>query len=101
MHSHLIAVEVGIECCTDEGMKLDGAALDQNHLESLDTQTMQRGRPVQQHRSGCDNVFEHIPNGRVHTIDQTFGALDIVCEIVLDQLAHDKGLEEFQCHFLG
>ena len=52
MHSHLVAVEVGVERGTNQRMQLDGAALNQNRLKRLNTQTVQRRRTVQQHRDG-------------------------------------------------
>ena len=50
VHRHLVAVKVGIERRADQRMQLDCATLNQLWLESLDAQTVQRRRPVQQHR---------------------------------------------------
>ncbi len=49
VHRHLVAVEVGVEGGADQGVDLDGAALDEDRLEGLDAQAVQRGRPVQEH----------------------------------------------------
>jgi hypothetical protein len=45
--SHLVTIEVSVERCTDEGVKLDRFTLDELWLEGLDTQTVQRWRTVE------------------------------------------------------
>src|SRR5690242_4510754 len=82
-------------------MQLDGAALHQHRLEGLDAQTVQRRRAVQQHRMVVDHLFENVPHLRAHALDETLGALDVVREPLLDQLAHDERLEQLQRHLLG
>ena len=47
---HLVAVEVGVEGLADEGMQLDGLALDEDGLEGLDAEAVQGRRAVQQDR---------------------------------------------------
>jgi hypothetical protein len=60
---HLVTVEVGIEGGANQRMKLDGLALDEDRLEGLDAQTMQRGRTVQQNRmlADCTQVRRKLP----------------------------------------
>ena len=36
MNCHLVTVEIGIECCTDQRMYLDSFAFNQDRFESLD-----------------------------------------------------------------
>jgi hypothetical protein len=48
VNSHLVAVEVGVERGADQGMDPDRLALDEDGLERLDAQPVQRGRAVQQ-----------------------------------------------------
>jgi len=38
VHSHLVAIEVGVEGCTNQRVQLNGRAFDQDRLESLDAQ---------------------------------------------------------------
>ena len=47
VYGHLVTVEVGIEGGADQGMKLDRLAFDEHRLEGLDTQPVQRRRPVE------------------------------------------------------
>ena len=77
MHGHLVAVEVGVERGADQRVKLDRLALDQHRLESLDAQTMQRRRAVQQHGMLADNLFENIPHFRTLLLDQRLAALTV------------------------
>jgi hypothetical protein len=45
VHGHLVAVEVGVERRADERMDLDGLALDEDGLEGLDAEPVQRRAP--------------------------------------------------------
>ena len=100
MHGHLVAVEVGVERRADQRVDLDGAALDQHDLEGLDAQAVQGRRTVQQHRALLGDLFQHVPDLGALPVDQALGALDVVREVVLDQPAHDEGLEQLQRHLL-
>jgi hypothetical protein len=73
---HLVAVEVGVEGGADQRMKLDRLAFDQDRLERLDAQAVQRRRAVQQHRMLADDLVEDIPDFRLFLLDQLLGLLD-------------------------
>src|SRR5450755_28571 len=81
-------------------MQLNGTALNQDSLESLDTQAVQRWRTVQQHRMVLNDLFQYIPNLRLDALHKALRTLDIVREVLLHQLAHNEWLEEFQSHTL-
>ena len=57
MHGHLVAVKVGIECRADQRVQLDCFAFDQDRLEGLDAQAVQRGRAVEHDRMLFDHLF--------------------------------------------
>ncbi len=101
MDSHLVAVEVGVEGVAHQRVYLDRLALDQHRLERLDTQTMERGCAVEQHRMLGDHLFEHVPDLGHHRVDHLLGRLDVLDELALDQPAHDERLEQLQRHQLG
>ena len=101
VHSHLVAVEVGVEGGADERMQLDGLALDEHRLEGLDAQTVQGWCAVQQHRMVDDDLFQHVPHVAGTAIDGTLGGLDVGGILKLDQALHDEGLEQLQRHLLG
>ena len=48
-----------------------------------------------------DDLFENIPDHVGGFFHHTLGALHIVSEAALFDLAHDKGLKEFQSHLFG
>src|SRR5579859_1220267 len=98
MHRHLITVKVRVKGGTDKRVQLDGTALYQHGLECLDAQTVQGWCAVQQHGVILNHLFEYIPHFRLDALYETFGTLDIVCEILLHQFAHDKWLEQLQGH---
>ena len=100
MHSHLVAVEVGIEGAADEGRDLDGAPLDEDGLKRLNGEAVQRGRTVQEHRVILDDFFENVPDEVLRLLDGALGALDVMALVGLDEPLHDEGLEELDRHLL-
>ena len=76
MDGHLVAVEVGVEGRADEGMDLDGLALDEDGLEGLDAQTVERRRAVEHHGMLFDDLLEDVPNRSLFALDHALGALD-------------------------
>ena len=76
VHGHLVPVEVGVEGRADEGVDLDGLALDQDRLEGLDAQAVQRGGAVQEHGVLADDVFQEVPDLRALLLHHLLGRLD-------------------------
>ena len=100
VHSHLVAVEVGVERRTYERMDLDGLAFDQLRLERLDTQTVQGWCTVEHHRMFGDHLFEHVPHNRARTLDHALCGLDVLRVVEIDQSLHDERLEQLERHLL-
>ena len=101
MDSHLVAVEVGVERATSEGVQLDGLTLDQLGLERLDAEAVQRRCTVQQHGVLADDVVEDVPHLGALTLNLALGGLDVLRVVLLNQALHDEGLEQLQGHLLG
>ncbi len=101
VHCHLVAVEVGVERVTDERVDLDRLALDEQRLERLDAQAVQRGRAVEQHGVLVDDLLEHVPDLADHRVDHLLGRLDVLRGLALDQAGHDERLEQLERHDLG
>ena len=101
MNCHLIAVEVGVERRTNERVNLNRFSFDQNRLEGLNSESVQRRRAIEQHFFTFDHFFERIPNFAAILLDQFFGGLHIVREIATNQFADHEGFEQFECHFLS
>src|SRR5207342_1279319 len=74
--------------------------LDEDRHERLDPQAMEGGCAVQQDRVVLDDLFEDVPDLGPDALDDPFGALDVVGEALLDELAHDERLEQLERHLL-
>ncbi|SGK48354.1 Uncharacterised protein [Mycobacterium tuberculosis] len=101
MHGHLVTVEVGIERLTHQRVQLNGLAFHQHWLEGLDTQPVQGGCAVQQHRVLGDDLFEHIPPLGALALHHALGALDVLRMVEVHQPLHHERLEQLQRHQLG
>ena len=97
---HLVAVEVRVERVADERMHLDRLALDEDRLEGLDAESMERRRAVQQHRMLGDDLLEHVPDLGRHRVDVLLRRLDVLHALAVDEPAHDERLEELERHDL-
>ena len=100
MHRHLVAVEVRVERVTDERVDLDRLALDEDRLERLDAEAVQRRCAVQQHRMLRDDLFQDVPDLGRHRVDVLLRRLDVLDGLPLDEPAHDERLEELERHQL-
>ena len=81
-------------------MQLDGAALYENRLKCLYTETVKGRRAVEHDRMSLDHGFESIPDGSFASFHHLACALDVLCLAGLGQALHNKGLEQLECHFL-
>ncbi|MDB4960343.1 MAG: DNA-directed polymerase, beta subunit, partial [Myxococcales bacterium] len=87
---HLIAVEVGVERRADEGVQLDRLAFDQDRLERLDAQAVQRRSAIQKNRMLLDHLFEDVPHHRRAGFDFLLRRLDGGGD------AHRLGIQAFE-----
>ena len=98
MDSHLVSVEVGVICRTNEGMKLDRFTFHKDRLKRLDTQSVKRGGTVQHDRMLLDHFLEHIPYLGLQSLDHFLCILYIVSCSVCNKLFHNKRLEQLDRH---
>src|SRR3990167_1778174 len=82
-------------------MNFDGLPFDQNRLERLNPESMQRRRPIQKDRMLFDDVLEDVPDFRPLLLDELLRGLDRGRDAPLLELAQDEWLEELQGHLLG
>ena len=101
VHGHLVTVKVGVEGRAHQRVQLNGFAFDQDRLERLDTQTVQRWRTVQQHRVLFDDLFQNVPHDGVVVFHLFLGGLDRGGNAHLLQAGKDEGFEQLQRHQLG
>ena len=101
MNCHLVAVKVGVERGTCQGVQLDCTALHQHRVKGLNAQTVQRRCTVQQNGMTLDDGLQAVPDLRLCTLDHLTGGFDVVGNTLFHQVFHDKGLEQLQSHLLG
>ena len=95
---HLVAVEVGVEGRADERVDLDRLALDEDRLEGLDAEAVERRRPVQEDRVLLDDFLEGVPDLVRRLLDELLAHLDRRRELLLLEAAVDERLEELERH---
>ncbi len=100
VHRHLVAVEVRVEGRADQRMKLDRLALDQDRLERLDAEAVQRRRAVQKHRMLADHLVQDVPDLRTLLLDELLRLLHRGGEALGVEARVDEGLEELKRHLL-
>ena len=100
MNSHLVTVEVGVECCTCQRVQLDSLTLDQFRLERLDTQTVQCRGTVQQYRVTFHYVLQNIPNNRFLTVNDLLGGFHRLHDTAFDQFTDNERLIKLGSHIL-
>ncbi len=100
VNSHLVTVEVGVESRTNERMELNGTALNEYRLESLDTESVKCRSTVEHYRVILDNNFKCVPNLGMYLFDHLSCGLNIACLFCFNKSLHNEGLEELKCHFL-
>ena len=79
---------------------MDGLTLNQNRLEGLDRETVQRRGAVKKNQTILDDLVEDVPHNRGRAIDGALGTLDVLNTTKLDQAAHDERLKELERHLL-
>ncbi len=100
VNRHLVAVEVRVVGGADQRMELDRLAFDQDRLEGLDAEAVQRRRPVQEDRMLADHFVEDVPDFGALLFHHFLGALDRGDVAALLELVVNEGLEELQGHLL-
>ena len=101
MNGHLVAVEVGVERGTNQRVKVNSLAFDQNRLKRLNAQTVQSRRAVQQNRMLADDFFQNVPDFRTLFFDHALGRLNGGGVAVEFQFGINERLKQFERHFLG
>ena len=100
VNSHLVAIEVSIECLTNQWVELNSLTIHELWLECLNSKAVQRWCTVEHHGMLLDHLFECIPDLWAHPFNHPLGCLDIACRTIVNQRLHDEWLEELKCHFL-
>src|SRR5690606_21926806 len=97
---HLVTVEVSVERRADQWVNLDGFTFHKLRLEGLNTQTVQRRRTVEQHRTFLDDFLKDFPHFWLFTLDDALGTLHVAGVVVTHQTADHERAVKLQCHGL-
>ena len=100
MNCHLVTIEVGVICRTNQRVQLDGFTFDQYRFKGLDTQTVQSWCTVQHNRVFADNFVQDIPNDSFFALNHFLRGFDGGGQATQFQLAVDERFEQLQRHFL-
>ena len=100
MDGHLVAVEVGVERRAGQRVQLDRLAFDEDGLERLDAEPVQRGGAVQEDRVVLGDELEDVPDLRAHLLEHALGGLEREA-LGLHELADDERPEQLERHLLG
>ena len=98
MNSHLVSIEIGIECRTCQWMQLDGFAFDQFRLESLNAKTVKCRSTVKENRMTFHHILQDIPNNWFTTVNDLFRTLNRLYNASLYQFTNNKRLVKFGSH---
>ena len=100
VNSHLVAVEVGVECSTCKWVQFDSTAFDKYWFKCLDGKSVQCWRTVEHYWVVFDYVFKDIPNFCISAFNAFLCRFNVVALTNFHKLFHYKWFEQFQSHFL-
>ena len=94
MHSHLVAVKVGVESSADQRVQLDSVTLDKHRLESLNAQAVQGGSTVQENVATANHFFKNSPDFGNGVLNQTTSPGDVIRELTFQKFGDDEWFEK-------
>ena len=99
MDRHLVTIKVSVISFADQRVQPDGLPINKDRFKCLNPKSMQGRCTVQQHWTFLDDIFKHVPNIIILAINLATSIFDVASHVALNQFAHHKWLEQFQCHF--
>src|SRR5438552_997830 len=81
-------------------MNLDCFTFDENWLERLDAETVQRRRTIEEHWMLANHFLEDVPNDRLLPLDHLTCLLDRGSVLLFLKLVVDEWLKELKRHLL-
>ena len=100
MYSHLVTIEVGVERCTYEWVKLYSLTFYKDWLECLNTKSVECRRTVKHNRVLLDNILKYIPDLCLKLLYHLLSILYIMCCSIRNKLLHNERLEKLNSHLL-
>ena len=93
VHSHLVTVEVGVECRTYQRMQLDGFTFNQDRLKRLQAETVKCRCAVKHDGMFANHVGENIPNFWSFTLNHFLRGFNRCRQALGLELAENERLE--------
>ncbi len=60
MNRHLVTVKISVKSRADQGMNLNGTAIDEHRLKGLNTQSVECGRTIEQDRPLLNDFLKDV-----------------------------------------
>ena len=98
MHRHLVTIEIGIKCCTNQRMQLNRLSFNQDGFKCLYAESVKGRRSIQQDTVLLDNLVQAVPYLRRLFFHEFLSLLQGGGQAFFLQLVVDEGFEEFQGH---
>ena len=98
MDGHRVTVEVGIEGLADQRVNLNRLAVNENGLEGLHTESVQRGSTVQEHGVLSRHFFQLLPHRHMTVFHHALGTAEGTVPVIGHQGPDNEWLEELQRH---
>src|SRR5215510_9181454 len=100
MHCHLVSIEVGVVCGTNERMNANGFTFDQLWLKRLNRKAVQSRSTIQEYRMPSCYFVENVPYFRRLALDHFLRAAHRMHVAEILKPTNDEWLEKNQRHFL-
>ena len=100
MNRHLIAIEIRIERGADQGMNLDRFSFDQDGLEGLNAEPVQRRRSIEKNRMILDHLLKNVPYDGILPLNHFLRGFNRRAMSALFEPVVDERLEELEGHLL-
>ena len=101
MHLHLVAGKVRVVSCANQGVNANRFTLDQLGFKSLNGQSLQSRRAIEQNRMTFSYFIKYVPDLRRLTFDHLLRTAHGVYVAQVFQPANDERLKSTSAIFFG
>ena len=98
VNSHLVTIEVGVECRTSKWVKLDSLSFNHLRLECLNTKTVQCRGTVQQNWVTFHYIFQNIPDNSIFSVNNLLGRFYRFYNTSFNQFSDNERFVQFSSH---
>src|SRR5512136_1649538 len=98
MHSHLVSVEVSVECCTYQRMQLNSLSFNKFRLECLYPKTVKCRSAVKKNRMSFKDILKNIPYNRILAIYNFLCRFNCLDNAAFDKFSDNEWLIKLSSH---